>query len=322
MLRDMKPFPEFVSQDPPRISLIMPARNEGAWLRKTIDSLLANTYYPDFEVWIMDDASDDGCGDFLAEAAYRCDARLKYLRHDTQHGHIALRNEAARRATGEVLMFLDAHHAFSPCWLENLCDALRARRWQAIVGPVAGSLDEETWCTNWNLNYGWSSTADFSQHYQNSPPGVGPGGAVQWLGGCQIMIAKTAYWEVGGLCPLFQGHGSDDTDFCLRAFLFGYDCYIEPAAVLGHAYKRHFVNHVTWGHLIANRLLLAFLNLGEEALAPIIEQCRGQYGGQEGMQLFASLREEADAVRARTQRGARRSAEALQDRLLPLSKTG
>jgi len=308
-----------VRNDPPRISLIMPARNEGDLLRRTIDSLLATTYYADFEIWIMDDASEDGCADFLRFAPYAVDPRLRVIRHQIQRGHVALRNEAAERATGEVLMFLDAHHAFSPCWLTNLCEALRRHEWRAIVGPVVGSLDEQNWRANWNLNYGWSSTADFAQHFQNSPEGVGPGGAVQWLGGCQIMIAKPAYQEIGGLCPLFQGHGSDDTDFCLRAFLFGYDCFIEPTAVLGHAYKRQFVNPVTWGHLVVNRLLLAYLNLGEEALASVMDQCRGQHGGEEGLRLFEVTRAEAEAVRRRTLRHARRSAQDLRRNLLPVA---
>ncbi len=94
----------------PRLSVLIPARNEEANLQRLLPSLLAQRY-PDFEVIVYDDASDDGTPDVLASFAASSD-RLKVMRGEGPPpgwvGKVYALYEATRHARGERFLFLDA----------------------------------------------------------------------------------------------------------------------------------------------------------------------------------------------------------------------
>ena len=55
--------------EPPFVSMIIPCRNEAAFIRACLDSVLANDYPRDrFELLVVDGDSDDGTAGVLAEA--------------------------------------------------------------------------------------------------------------------------------------------------------------------------------------------------------------------------------------------------------------
>lgn len=53
----------------PAVAVLVPARNEAANIRRCLTSLLAQDY-PDFNVWVLDDASTDATPRILAEMAH------------------------------------------------------------------------------------------------------------------------------------------------------------------------------------------------------------------------------------------------------------
>jgi glycosyltransferase involved in cell wall biosynthesis len=299
----------------PRISIMMPTRNEGDRVRKTIDSLLANTFYVDFEVLVLDDASTDGSCDFLSAPPYAGDGRLRRIRHESQQGYLALRIEGARLATGEVFQFLDAHHSFHPFWLSNLHGALQRRNYAAVVGAVTGVLDPETWRTNGTVMFGWHSSASLTKGWPARAQDVGPGGRVDWFATHQMMVSRRVYEEVGGFWPHFEGHGTEDPDFCLRAFLLGYDCFVEPTAAIGHLYKKQFINPVTWDQLMLNYLTMAYLIFGPERFDALREGQRSQHGYEKGVEKFEAQRPRIAEFRQWIERRQRRSGEELARRL-------
>jgi chlorobactene glucosyltransferase len=99
----------------PRVSILLPARNEEAAIGDCVRSLLAQDY-ADFEVLVLDDGSTDGTGDVLA-ALGRTDDRLGILMgRPLPEGWVGKHwacQQLADAATGELLLFTDAdtvHH--------------------------------------------------------------------------------------------------------------------------------------------------------------------------------------------------------------------
>ena len=92
----------------PRVSVLIPARNEARNLPRLLASLWAQTY-PDFEVIVYDDGSTDATTDVLAADR---DSRLVRLRGEGPPpgwvGKVHALYQATRVATGDVFLFLDA----------------------------------------------------------------------------------------------------------------------------------------------------------------------------------------------------------------------
>ncbi len=100
----------------PRLSVIVPARDEERNIRRCVEALLAQTW-PDYEVLVLDDRSSDATPRILAELAGR-DPRLRVLRGaDLPPGWAGkphALHQAAAQARGEWLCFVDADTFLAP----------------------------------------------------------------------------------------------------------------------------------------------------------------------------------------------------------------
>lgn len=88
----------------PRVSVILPTYNRGALLARSIASVLTQSYR-DFELLVVDDASDDGTAEVLAGIA---DPRLQVLRQPQRRGAAQARNRGIRAARGALIAFQDS----------------------------------------------------------------------------------------------------------------------------------------------------------------------------------------------------------------------
>lgn len=100
----------------PEISVIVPVYNVEKYLRRCIDSILAQTY-TDFEILLVDDGSTDGslaiCNDYASR-----DCRVRVF-HQANGGASSARNLGMEKVSGKWLTFCDADDYVYPNWLEN-----------------------------------------------------------------------------------------------------------------------------------------------------------------------------------------------------------
>jgi cellulose synthase/poly-beta-1,6-N-acetylglucosamine synthase-like glycosyltransferase len=94
----------------PKVSVILPARNEGQYIARCLDSLLAQDY-PNFEIIAINDSSTDTTGEIIKAYAEN-DLRVKSLDASATPEGWTGKNWACYqgylRAQGELLMFTDA----------------------------------------------------------------------------------------------------------------------------------------------------------------------------------------------------------------------
>lgn len=86
-------------QEPMALSIIIPAKNEAASIATVVST--ARAEYPDAEIIVVDDGSDDNTGDLAKEAG------AEVLRHPESLGNGASVKSGARAARGEILAFMD-----------------------------------------------------------------------------------------------------------------------------------------------------------------------------------------------------------------------
>ena len=88
-----------------KISVIIPIYNVGKYLCECVDSILKQTF-TDFELILVDDGSTDHSGDLCDEYAAR-DKRVVAV-HQKNAGQAAARNEGAKLAKGDYLVYMDS----------------------------------------------------------------------------------------------------------------------------------------------------------------------------------------------------------------------
>ncbi len=87
------------------ISVIVPVYKVEKYLRRCIDSILAQTY-KDFEALLVDDGSPDACPQICDEYA-RLDPRVKVI-HKPNGGLISARNVGIKAARGDYICYVDS----------------------------------------------------------------------------------------------------------------------------------------------------------------------------------------------------------------------
>ena len=126
----------------PRISVIMPVYNAPErWLRRAIDSVLAQSY-PDWQLCIADDASTDvHVRGVLEEYATR-DPRITPVFRE-RNGHISeASNSALAAATGEFVALLDHDDEIAPHALYLIAEEVNARPDVDLIYSDEDKIDE------------------------------------------------------------------------------------------------------------------------------------------------------------------------------------
>jgi len=142
------------AEEAPHVSIVVAARNEARHVAAAVRTLLAQDY-PDFEVVVVDDRSDDGTGEILdgLRDRRRSDRRaeLRVLHVSTLPDGWLGKNHALQRgaeaATGDLLLFTDADVLMAPDavgravgWLEReQLDHLAVAPRLHAGGPLAAS---------------------------------------------------------------------------------------------------------------------------------------------------------------------------------------
>jgi glycosyltransferase involved in cell wall biosynthesis len=92
----------------PKISVVVPIRNEARFIAKTIGYLQKQDYPPDkMEILVVVGDSTDNTAEIVQEIA-AADSRVRYL-HNPRLWSSAARNIGAREATGDIITYVDGH---------------------------------------------------------------------------------------------------------------------------------------------------------------------------------------------------------------------
>lgn len=114
------------------ISVIVPVYKVEKYLKRCVDSILAQTYH-NMEVILVDDGSPDNCGKICDQYAAQ-DSRIRVI-HKENGGLSDARNVAIPLAKGDYIGFIDSDDWVSPYYVEHLykavakCDADMGISW-------------------------------------------------------------------------------------------------------------------------------------------------------------------------------------------------
>lgn len=144
-----------MNHPPPRISVIIPARNETALITSTVASALqargdGGEGRSAVEIIVVDNASDDGTAEALARYVAAGEVRVATC---MPLGAARARNLGARLAGGRILVFLDADTRLPPGALARIAWLVEGRGYEAGIarlGALDGGLRARCWWAFWN----------------------------------------------------------------------------------------------------------------------------------------------------------------------------
>lgn len=253
----------------PLVSLIVPTKNGLHLIRQCVQSVLEKTTYPNYEILIVDNGTDDP-ETIEYFHSLKTKSKVRFLRDNRPFNFSALNNAAVKRAAGEVVVLLNNDiEVISPDWLSEIVShALR---------PNVGAVGAKLYYPNDTLQHAGAilGVGGVAGHSHKHLPRLQYGyfGRANVIQGFSAVTAaclgirKALYEEVGGLNETDLTIAFNDIDFCIRVREAGYCNIWTPYAELYHhesatrgfedtpAKKARFSKEVeymrrTWGDLL------------------------------------------------------------------------
>lgn len=220
----------------PMVSIIVPTRDKVELLRACVTSILTLTDYPNFEIIVINNNSEEEeTISYLEELKLQCSLRV--LDYNLPYNYSAINNFAAYHALGDFLCLLNNDtEVISSEWLaEMVRHAARPH-----VGAVGAKLlYEDRSIQHAGVVIGMGNAAGHAHRFlPNNDPGYFAQAhiarsATAVTAAC-LVVAKTKYTEVGGLDEKDLSIAYNDVDFCLKLRAAGYTNIYTPEAVLYH----------------------------------------------------------------------------------------
>ena len=218
---------------PPLVSIIIPTR-DGALLRRCIDSILAFTSYPNFELVVVDNGSEEFTTlEYLREN----EAHMTVIRDERPFNFSALNNAAVKRTSGAVLCLLnDDTEVISEDWLDEMVSQL--------LMPGVGAVGAKLYYPDGRIQHGGVivGIGSVAGHAHRMSDRLSPGYCGRLLvaqnfsavtGAC--MVVRRPVWDqVGGLDEEHLAIAFNDVDFGLRLRQAGWRVVWTPHATLYH----------------------------------------------------------------------------------------
>lgn len=223
----------------PKVSIIVPVYNVEKYIRRCLDSIIAQTF-TDWECLLIDDGSPDNSGKICDEYAKK-DSRFRVF-HKENGGVSSARNLGVQEASGEWIAFIDSDDIVLCNWLEVVCNA--ALRTQTdLVHWGYEKIDEEKSLETINIySKEYDNMYDFilSKNYKHT--------VWSYLFRKKIITDNSICFPVGLKC-------SEDQSFLLKYMLVSKSVYCIPDILYQYYQNSESVTHL----IIDNRY--AFCNV-------------------------------------------------------------
>lgn len=256
----------------PGISVVIVSLNEGEYLRRTVDNLMASIP-EDGEIIVVDDGSVDGSADFV-NANYK---RVVLLRPVERLGSARARNFGAAHARGEILVFSDAHVAASSDWAPPMLAALR----RPEVGAVIPAIRVMRYPDDYVSTQPSKEARGYGLRWRDSALSVawlgckGPKPyAVPLLSAAFIAMRRNVFAATGGFDANIVAWGTEDAEFSFRLWTLGFECLVVPEVDVAHRFRKDRPYRVGWEAVLHNKMRLASIHFGPDRKQRVVEQLK------------------------------------------------
>ena len=223
-----------------KISVIVTLYNRLEYARNMILSLLHQTLMID-ELVFADDGSKDDVADVIKDLVDRCPFEIKVVYQEDIGFRLARsRNNGARVATGDFLIFLDQDVIMPDDFIEKIYNNRKVKRITFTRGFLTSEEEKNRIQEIINKKYDFNEIYKIIYTYQDNKNfrrvmykdifysflyklKLRKRGAK--IAGLMFALYKTDYLAINGFDENYRGWGKEDDDFCNRFFKYGGETY-------------------------------------------------------------------------------------------------
>lgn len=236
----------------PQATVAILTHDNLAFSRLCLESLLANTEYPNFELVVVDNASTDGTPAYLRDLAGRFPF-VRLIFNDSNVGFGRGNNQALAAATGEILVLLNNDTLLPHGWLTRLA--------QHLTDPQLGLLGPATnrTCNEAQVDAPYETYGDFLCFAQKRAVAYdGLRHAIRMPMMFCTAFRRQILEQIGSLDERFEIGMFEDEDYSLRVQAAGYQVAWAPDVYVHHAY------HASIGKLLPSGRYTALFNANQQ----------------------------------------------------------
>lgn len=219
----------------PKASIIVVTFNNLQLNRLCLESIYANTEWPNFEVIVVDNASSDGTPGYLETAEKRF-PNLRIALNSSNLGFAAANNIGLKLATGDYLVLLNNDTVVTRGWMSALIRHLHVNRKIGMIGPVSNAISNEA---KVEVDYtrledmpAWA--ADYVGRHDGE---IFP---IPMLAMFCVAIRREVFEKVGYLDERFGIGMFEDDDYCRRLEDAGYELRCARDSFVHHWQRASF----------------------------------------------------------------------------------
>lgn len=175
-------------------------------------------------------------------------SKVKIIRLQERSGLIAARLSGARKASSEVLVFLDSHIECNINWLPPLLDPI-TKNYKHCICPFIDAITYDTFAYE-SQDEGGRGLFDWNFDYKRVPKLVETRNKPSELFESPIMagglfaINANFFWELGGYDEGLDIWGGEQYELSFKIWQCGGKIYDAPCSRVAHMYRKfsHFKN--------------------------------------------------------------------------------
>ncbi len=219
----------------PKASIVVVTYNNLSLNRLCLESLYGRTDWPNFEVIVVDNASQDGTPEYLREAESQY-PNLRLIQNEDNRGFAAANNQGLAVATGDYFVLLNNDTVVTRGWLTALIRHLGAEPKLGLVGPVTNAISNEA-----KVEVGYAGVEDLPSWAEDFVrENDGHVFAIPMLAMFCLAMKREVYESVGALDERFGTGMFEDDDFNRRARAKGWEIRCARDAFVHHWQKASF----------------------------------------------------------------------------------
>jgi glycosyltransferase involved in cell wall biosynthesis len=204
-----------------KVSVVIITRNEETYIKDLLDSLVTQTVIP-HEVIVVDAESDDRTQQIVRKYMKKYNFVKLYIQRGTRGEG---RNYGAKKATGDVIAFVDADCIANAFWIEELINGMKN------ADVVAGE----------SVRLGYQAFSNLQR------VGMFHKGVDVTYPSCNLAYSKKTFNKIHGFDPDFKE--AEEVDLNFRAVDAGYKLIYHPDAIVYHRVRdsiRGFIKQSFW----------------------------------------------------------------------------